>query len=381
MKNIYIIVSKFYNRVSRKITIGGVQTYMQDLARLISNYNSNAFIIQIEDVNSPEAINVNDLNIILYPQSKTLFSSRNQSTFDKIYETYNGEQALFIISTDQMDIVSKANNVIQIQHGVAFDIPGYMIGGIIGRFKIFQFINKLMRCLKNIKRFYNTKKTVCVDYNFFNWFRTLGTIYKKNIVRVIPNYSSAFISENDLMKKVNYQNEKFNIIFARRFVEHRGVILFADAIEEILKRYNNVFVTFAGEGPYFSYITEKFKNNQRVTIAKFSASESVNFHKGFDVAVIPTIFSEGTSLSACEAMAAGCIPVATYVGGLSNIILNEFNGFLIYPNTNDLISILDRIISMNVEQRKMIALNAYNSAKYAFSIDRWSKQWRSFLDL
>ncbi|WP_420491566.1 glycosyltransferase [Neobacillus drentensis] len=46
--------------------------------------------------------------------------------------------------------------------------------------------------------------------------------------------------------------------------------------------------------------------------------------------------SEGTSLSLLEAMAAKCAEIATNVGGMTNIILDNYNGLIINPDESEL---------------------------------------------
>ena len=375
---IIIVVSRFYNTQTHKITIGGVQTYMQGLFNIAITNGYDAEIIQICQHNRIENIKIGLLKLTLYPETRTCFKTPNQKTFENIYKDYNNKNTLFIISTDQMDIKCLHNNVVQIQHGVAFDIPGNMIKGFFGKTKTLQLINKIFRCLKNVKRLYHTYNTVCVDYNFYNWFRTIGTIYNNYNIKVIPNYSTSIISESRINEKLSHRKNHINIIFARRFVEHRGVLIFIQAADQILKEYQNINITFAGDGPLKSMIFNHFKEDSRVQITTFSPSDSVEFHYDYDIAVIPTIYSEGTSLSACEAMSAGCIPIATYVGGLSNIILNEYDGYLIYPNSQSLVETLRDIIEFSQEKRAQIAINAYNAAKIAFSYSRWEKEWLQY---
>ncbi|WP_350563863.1 glycosyltransferase family 4 protein, partial [Psychrobacter sp. CAL346-MNA-CIBAN-0220] len=66
---------------------------------------------------------------------------------------------------------------------------------------------------------------------------------------------------------------------------------------------------------------------------QYGPNESFSVHKCQHIAIIPTLGSEGTSLSMIEAMAAGCMVISSNVGGLSNLIINGFNGRLVMPNT------------------------------------------------
>ena len=381
MKHIFIISSNFYDISSNSFTIGGIQTYIKDLCSAINNSGNKSTLVQFGQYKENQVLSTDFGDIILYPWRKGIFTTDNQRTFDCFYKEHDSPDSSFIIDTDQRDIKSGHNNVIQIQHGITFDIPGNMISGFWGKTTALQRINKQLRCWRNVARLSHVKNTVCVDYNYYNWFRTQDTIPDENKVRVIPNYSGSFLSESELEAKLGSNNHKIKIVFARRFVDYRGTRLMIEATKRLLDVYDDIEVTFAGGGPLLSEIEDTFGDCSRVKVTSYNSNESVSFHSQYDIAVIPTIFSEGTSLSLCEAMAAGCIPIASCVGGMSNILLDGYNGFLIQPNVNDLEHALLSIIEMSPRQRSTIAKRAYETAITSFSRSRWENQWLEFLNL
>lgn len=380
MKQVFIISSNFYDVTNNQFTIGGIQTYIKDLCSAINRYGNQACLVQFGSVENDQCIISDECKIRLVKYCQESSSSRDQKTFDKFYRHHNSTDSIFIIDTDQRDIRSNNANVIQIQHGITFDIPGNMIPGIWGKFKLLQRINKQIRCWRNAARLTHVRNTVCVDYNYYNWFRTQDTIPDDVRVKVIPNYAGTFMEIAAIEEKINTINTKIKIVFARRFVDYRGTRLMIGAAKKLLDQFENIEVTFAGGGPLQEEIETAFKGEKRVHITKYESKDSVSFHYNFDVAVVPTIFSEGTSLSLCEAMAAGCIPVASCVGGMSNILLDGYNGLVIQPKETDLVEALTEVITMAHEKRKIIAKRAYDTALESFSKARWEKQWISFLE-
>ena len=117
------------------------------------------------------------------------------------------------------------------------------------------------------------------------------------------------------------------------------------------------------------------KGVPNITFAKFNAEDSISFHAPFHIAVVPTIFSEGTSLSACEAMASGCFPIVSHVGGLTNIILDKFNGRSFYPSEDELYKTIHEVLDMDLTEFKNITIRAYESAIKTFSRDVWAEKW------
>lgn len=374
MKRLVVIINQFVNPIDYTLQIGGVQTYINDLANLANANGYQVVIYQNDSCREKRIFEYNSFTIV------SEFFSNNQKKFDAIYKEYNDSNTLFVISTDMMNIKSNQKNVIAIQHGITFDIPGYMIPGIWGSNKVLQRINKTIRNISNIRRFNSVKNVVCVDYNYFNWYRTLDTIEKEKNVVVIPNYCSDCISINELNKKLSNDRDTTKIVFARRFEEHRGALLFANVVDRLLKEDIAIDITFAGDGSLKNQLAVRYNNVNHIHFTKYSATESIDFHKSFDIAIVPTIFSEGTSLSLCEAMAAGVFPICTHVGGMSNIILDHYNGIMCYPSEDSIYLAIKEAIMMNKKDFSRICENAYYSATESFGKEMWQKKWLRFMD-
>ena len=79
-----------------------------------------------------------------------------------------------------------------------------------------------------------------------------------------------------------------------------------------------------------------------------------NEYSKTDIVLIPTFFSEGTSLSCLEAMSSGRIVVATNIGGLNDIVIDNFNSLLAKPTTKD---ITNKIIFTVKNEEKVFEIN------------------------
>jgi len=116
-----------------------------------------------------------------------------------------------------------------------------------------------------------------------------------------------------------------------------------------------------------------------VQFTHYLAAESVEFHLHHDIAVIPSLGSEGTSLSAAEAMGAGCAVVATPVGGITNMILDGFNGLLIQPKALDFAAAILRLADDKALRRE-IAGHAYCTASRCFDVRVWNERWKQVFE-
>lgn len=375
MKKVRIITSNVINFQTSGFNIGGVQTYIFDLANLLTDIGFKVEILQRHYENTN--FEYKGLHIRGVKLKSSIFRNINQMLFRRV-KSETGSKDLIIISTDQMDITSHDKNVIVIQHGIAFDFPkSFMKSKLMKNDQLFE-INKFLRSYKNVKRFKNISNTVSVDYNYFNWYRTLGSIPENANFRVIPNYTSKIIAKEQLKEKLE-SSRRTKILFARRFVDYRGTLLFAEVADKLLNKYDNIEIAFAGTGDLENYLKEKFKNNIKVSIFSYEPEESVDVHLKYDIAIVPTIYSEGTSLSLCEAFGAGCYAIATHVGGMTNMIIDNFNGRLVYPSEEEVLKAIIETIEMPAEQFNKAVTASWEVANSSFSIETWRNRWTEFV--
>ena len=373
MRKVYVVSYKLFDFQKDAFLIGGIQTYIRDLCLACKEAGCKVALVQVS-TNENNMTDYKGVTIINRKAPDNSMHKSYQRIFDYLFVENDSSDTRFVISTDQMGVKSNSEHVFTIQHGIAFDIPGYMIPGFWSKNAFLQRINKLLRCMKNVQRFYQTPNVVCVDYNYYNWFRTLGTIPDESKVKVIPNYTSSMINKGELDYKLS-QNSRRRIVFARRFVDYRGTLMFAKVAKRLIEDGKDVDITFAGSGPLLERTRRLFDNIENVHFTSFSAEESILFHKKYDIAVVPTIFSEGTSLSLIEAMAAGCYPIATHVGGMTNIVLDGYNGSLVAPNEKELYNSIDKVMSLSSDSYNQIVRCAYETATRAFSYDKWKDNW------
>lgn len=379
MKNIASIFTfRFFDFEKNEVRIGGIETYTLDLSFLFlkMGFETTVFVLSDDCTDTRECV---------YKGIKVKEISKGKSYNRSIQNIYSaqGGQGVYVVMTDDMNVNSFGKqNVITIQHGIWWDNPSWSYSKKFRNRWIYPLM-KLFTCYNHIKIFKRTSNLVCVDYNYYNWIRTLHDIPKNMHISVIPNYSSSKISQEEFDSKLTMINDlrKSKIVFARRFTRYRGAQLFADVARRLITKYPNLEITFAGDGDLKQQLEIDFKGFNNVHITQYKAEESIAFHKQFDIAVVPTIYSEGTSLSLCEAMSAGCMPVATHVGGLTNLLIDSYNGRLCYPDEDSVYRAIVELIESPMENYKEILRNAYNSACTSFSKDKWEERWMQYIEV
>ncbi|NIK78173.1 glycosyltransferase involved in cell wall biosynthesis [Paenibacillus castaneae] len=367
MNKVYILYRSFFDLEGEELTVGGIQTYIRQLTDVIKKRNETPVIVQF--ANGDFHKKYNDIDVYgIDVRGKSTEQNKCKVLLEFIEKKFNVND-IIIFATEEIFTPAFTERVIAIQHGISWDITGAKRRY---NYLILEVFRKAMRSYKLLKRINKLQNIVCVDYNFINWYRTQVYVVDKNIY-TIPN------STNNKHPIANKATEKIKIIFARRFQIYRGTRLFASAVKNILDKYDNVEFTFAGTGPDEDYLKKIFRENPKVNFITYESEKSLVIHGEYNIAIIPSIGSEGTSLSLLEAMASKCAVIATNVGGMTNILLDNYNGRLINPNEDQLYDVIEELI-LNKEFREKLAENAYLTVSQAFNDKIWGEKWNKVLD-
>lgn len=361
---IAIICKQHFNFQRKCIALGGVDTYIHDLSITLASAGYEVRIYQESDVKT--IYDYNGVKIVGTGKR----SNRGVNKY-LLHETdVDASKDILIFSTDYLIVPTPFKNVIAIQHGVAWDIT--KSSRVTDCANVLSIVKGAIRSTKKYLRYKHCSHLVCVDYNFINWYRT-QIAYIGMKLSIIPNYSK--IPES--LDRKCMDNPK--IIFARRLVEYRGTRIFTYALQKVFKVYPTVEITIAGEGPEKCWMMEQLGKNRNVHFISYSPEESLTIHQCHDIAVVPTCGSEGTSLSLLEAMAAGCAVIASNVGGMTNIILDGYNGLMISPDVDELAMALLRLID-DIALRTRIAQKGRETVIESFSFEKWKTKWLQLIE-
>ncbi len=368
-KQVYIIFSKYYDFDQSRFTLGGIQTYLH---HLIAVFQERGYRCHVFGTGFPDRaeVTVNRVRIVNVPtpQDKTM-DKQVATILNEVKKEFCDETDILLFATDCQIAPNHASRSIVIQHGITWDIP-LQEGVSVSKNNLFIF-RKVRSLWKKLQRISMAKRVVCVDHNYVNWYRA-STAYEAVPMTVIPNFTN-------IPARGDKPDGNIRIIFARRLETYRGTTLFANVMSRILAEYDNVDVTVAGTGPAeasMRRVLEPFSD--RVTFTSYQAEDSFKIHADKHIAVVPTVGSEGTSLSLLEAMAAGCATVCTNVGGMTNIVLDGYNGLMISPREEDLYKAVKTLID-NEDLRRSLADNGYAVAASAFSLERWQEKWHDVI--
>jgi len=349
---------------------GGAERYLLDLSEICAELGSELVVFQYG--NYPWVRRFRNINIIslsrygLNAEGLMLRCARNFN--QSFYQLVQGRTALNIYSAFFEIWPRAATPNIGISHGVSWDTPFCEFEHAA----VFWVMNQ--RYIEAAKA---CEELISVDTNSASWLQTVDFTLSQNI-KLIPNYVdlSMFKPKEDYLEI----RDKIVILYPRQLYAARGLYLVLEIMDDILEKYPAVEFHFVGRGSgqdLSQVIDKQIKWAGRVKYYPLSMDEMPRAYQAADIALIPTVHSEGTSLSCLEAMASGNAVIATRVGGLPNLIINNYNGLLIDPRPQELKL---AIISLLEDREQMNLFKARNpEVAWAFSKDRWKNSWESIL--
>ena len=363
-------VHVFYNgwiaNDHKSFTLGGVQTYLLNLSKVFDEMGYEFHYYRGSDIDNEIIIQGVHVHEMAWKGRK--HSIKKVFNHYKVMIDKQNDIVLFAddyISTNALDYHS-----LSIQHGIFWDVP---LSKPVHYLKyLYFFLKKSKNAWVRMSHIRNVKYVVCVDYNFVNWFRAVFP-YPITQFRVIPNFAP-------ICEKVVKPTNRVNIIFARRFELFRGTRVFGTAIKRVLKEYKNVYVTIAGWGPDEKWLHQQLDQYENVTFTEYSSFDSLNIHKDKHIAVVPTVGSEGTSLSMLEAMSAQCAVVVSDVGGMTNVVVDGFNGRMVPAGDSTKLykALKDIIDHPNI--MKKYSERGYETIKESLSYERWANDWKDVIN-
>ena len=351
------------------MSIGGIQTYITNLIPLLRDAGYAVTIYQRSDKDFHKDMNQFDVyGIAVSSSCKRLVISRALQA--KMLQQIDMVCDLLVYGCESFITQQYPCRSVAIQHGISWDEPFEKCG----RLRYFRhYLGKCYLAWKTIQRVSKVGRLVCVDYNFVNWHRATAT-YTLIQHTVIPNFS---VVPPQMLKK---DETMVNIIFARRMAPVRGPKVFADVAERLLLNHPDIHITIAGTGPEAGYMHGMLDKYDHVEFISYDSEDSLRIHADKHIAVVPTLASEGTSLSLLEAMASGCAVVCTDVGGMTNIVLNKYNGMMTSAGDADELYAAINYLIENPEERQRMATTGYETVRRCFSHERWAKAWKQVIE-
>ena len=215
-------------------------------------------------------------------------------------------------------------------------------------------------------------KVVAVDTNVRNVVAS-RMASQVNKIRYVPNFA-----DTQLYHPAEARTwDRPRVLYPRRLTSLRG----SNEVLALAREMPEVDFWFVGRGDSPSH-EEQMKqilgSYPNITWQWVPFNEMPELYRQTDVVILPGRAAEGTSLSCVEAMASGLPVVATTVGGLPNMVIDGYNGFLAEPQLPYIRDALKRVLDMKDRGAAMGKVGRDMSA--AFDVEVWKRKFWSVVD-
>jgi colanic acid/amylovoran biosynthesis glycosyltransferase len=176
-------------------------------------------------------------------------------------------------------------------------------------------------------------------------------------------------------------NIKFTILFVGRLEPIKGLTVLLDAFEYLIKTGVDCQLDIVGDGPMEGVLSQKAKQmglDGHVVFNGAVGQDEILIHYERAHVLVISSFMEGIPVVLMEAMASGLPVVATNVGGITELVENNSNGFVVPTGSVDklfhalkmLADNRDRAIEMGIKGREKVIqeFSTANLGKQMFNL-------------
>lgn len=171
-------------------------------------------------------------------------------------------------------------------------------------------------------------------------------------------------------KRVLSTEQRFTLGVVSRLEKIKGMDLVVPAFAKVLKQHPDTRLVVVGDGSLRSAMEQQAVElgcNDNITWAgRQPQKELSKWYSLMDVVLMPSR-SEGFGLTAIEAMANGCVVVASNVGGLPEVVRDGVCGLLHHSeDITDMANKISSLISDEITYNRLQAQSLRDVEKYSF---------------
>jgi len=186
----------------------------------------------------------------------------------------------------------------------------------------------------------------------------------------------------EVRKKYNLNSKHMVLMGIGRLVGKKGFSYLIEAVAHLLHNYDNIRLMLVGDGPEYSKlrnIAQQMKISDKVIFTGMVSWDQIpKYLAASDIFVMPSIHDKGNvdglPTVILEAMAAGKPIIASDVGGISMVLKNGENGYLIAEK--DVVALAEAITKiLQLDQLEVLGKRNRKLIKEQFN---WMNVARSF---
>lgn len=348
-----------------KPLVGGVQTYILELARVLKDMGAAPVIMgcHVRELHSEEAgVRIEGIRSAEWKAGVAGATAKHLN--------FSAGDCIHIVANAHAAPSQLGPRSIGIQHGIYWDrtaASAPLLSRIAPR-----AVN-LLRSWRGASEVYRFARLVCVDLAFPTMAACVFSPLPWERIHYIPNFSPEPAETPAPTEHIR------RIVFSRRFAPHRGTRIFAEAVAPTLRNGWDGEVHIVGNGPDEEYLREAFSEFGRVYFYRLPFERRMEAYTEDSLVVVPSLSTEGTSLTCIEAMSRAALVISTGVGGLANLVIPNHNGLQVRPLANDLQHGIERAVRGGSDIQRM-KQNGFETFRDSFTRAMWKERWRNVLE-
>jgi glycosyltransferase involved in cell wall biosynthesis len=300
-KRVCIVIQQFFDEHGENMFCGGAERYLIELERLSRDLGYEPEVYQSGA--SHWVRNYHNLRVI------GLDTGGNQTRLNQVFHSEVPPGALTIYLAFSLAAPLWHPRSIGVSHGIYWDDEHALANALDREMHVFTVIEALE----------HATAVVSVDTSTINWVRGTQVDLAQKLI-YIPNFVD---TEKFRPSPESKTPRRLVVLYPRRLCRARGFWLFHDVLPELAEQYPQVDFHLVGkadarEEAAVRALIERYSG--RVRWYSLPPERMSDAYRVADISIIPTVHSEGTSLSCLEAQASGNAVIATTVGGLTDLV-------------------------------------------------------------
>ena len=348
--------------------LGGIERYIDNLMKKFVEKNINVILITSNYNNQKDYDIINNIKIYRLPVYNAFKNRYPIIKKNKKYREIMNE--IEKISIDRIIVNTRFHLTSHIgaKLGKKNSIPVYLIEHGSNYVTL---DNKFIDFFANRYEDFLTCKIKNKITGFYGVSEAAASWIKKFKIKAQGVWYNSIDAEQKLPKRVQHKGISF--LYAGRLIKQKGVENILMAFTELEKKYKDITLYIAGDGPEFEYYKENYKRKNINFLGKLTYEELVKYYAKTDVFLYPPLWPEGLPTSILEAGLMRCSIIGTNQGGIKEIIKNNENGLIV---TEDVKGVHDGMEKLIKEEtlRKKLADQIYKDVCEKFSWEHTSNK-------
>ncbi|MEO0804742.1 MAG: glycosyltransferase family 4 protein [Cyanobacteria bacterium J06643_4] len=183
--------------------------------------------------------------------------------------------------------------------------------------------------------------------------------------------------------QVQHEGQGHRLLFVGRLAAVKGLPMLLESVAMLKASRPEVMLTVVGDGPDRAMLETQAAHlglAQQVSFVGYQSQAAVReYLQATDVFVLPS-FAEGVPVVLMEAMMSGVPVVATQIAGVSELVEDGVNGYLVPPSSVD--ALCDRIEKLlaNGSLRRRLGRQGAQKVREQFDIAKESKKLAQLIE-